>query len=164
MEKRNLSIREVKETQGIPPPFKHRHVSVFTWPLLPSYHIPLWSHPWVPGNTFKSGWCFPQNDVMLSPQWHIFLQQMSDAILESLGRTCPSTVVCLWAMNTGNFQTIRNVLFFPLGGFCFNSQTCVPAHGCAGRAGHLPPQQAAAVHDLYTQVMHAELPRQAETM
>lgn len=36
--------------------------------------------------------------------------------------------------------------FFSWGGFCFSAQTRVPAHGCAGRAGHLPPQQEAPLN------------------
>lgn len=52
-------------------------------------------------------WCFPQHDTPCFSKW-------VTTVLESLGEACLSTVVCLWAMNTGNFLTIRNgVVFFP---------------------------------------------------
>ena len=59
----------------------------------------------------------------------------------------------------------NNSKIFSWGGFCFNAQTCVPAHGHAGRAGHLPPQQAAPLYTVSPpqHVMRAELTMQAES-
>lgn len=75
----------------------------------------------------------------------------------------PRAVACLRARNAGHFQTVRR--FFSWGGFCFNAQTCVPAHGRAGRAVHLPPQQIAPLYmDTHTHTLCSQRgPRGSDT-
>lgn len=164
MEKGNLSIRKVKES--IWESLFHTCTDIFQFSLGLSCQATTFLcchilgcqaiHSKV-GNVFpRMMWGFPQHDTSSFCKW-------ATEVLESLGRNLSIHSFCLWAMNTESFQTIRDVLFFPWGGFCFNSQNCDSAHGCAGRAGHLPPQQAAPVHAHTEQGMCAELPGEAES-
>lgn len=77
MEKGNLSIREVKENKW--ESLFHSSTDMFQFSLgLSCQAITFFCCHILGCQAFKSGcWCFPQNDVMLSPAWHIFLQQMS---------------------------------------------------------------------------------------
>lgn len=141
--RKQVCERSERKHLRIPLLYKHEHILVFTWPLLqcPTAKLAYFSlllFPQVSGN---------RKCLMPSPEWSVFppvfLQHMPNCP-GSLGQV-PAHVLFsaprLWILDI--FKWFKHFFLWRL---FWSVQTNDFAHACAGRAGHLQPQQVAPVH------------------